>query len=105
MRLACQIVAPRTLHKPNKPCRKQTSVNALKFWEIAAQLNPEMTEVQATWQAVQQLPTIAALMSEAGIAEGAGQIEEAETHPARGDCFVPSMGALPKQPMPGFNKA
>ena len=53
-------------------------LNALKFWEIAAQLNPEMTEVQATWQAVQQLPTIAALMSEAGIAEGSGQIEEAE---------------------------
>ena len=53
--------------------------NALKFWEIAAQLNPQMTEVQATWQAVQQLPTIAALMSEADIAERAGQVEAANT--------------------------
>ena len=52
---------------------------ALKFWEIAAQLNPQVTEVQATWQAVQKIPTISALMSEADIAERAGQLEDAES--------------------------
>jgi len=53
--------------------------NALKFWEIAAQLNPQKVEVQSTWQAVQQIPTISALMSEADIAERAGQVEDANT--------------------------
>ena len=53
--------------------------NALKFWEIAAQLNPQKVEVQSTWQAVQQIPTISALMSEADIAERAGQVEAANT--------------------------
>ena len=53
--------------------------NALKFWEIAAQLNPQKIEVQSTWQAVQQIPTISALMSEADIAERAGQVEDANT--------------------------
>ena len=53
--------------------------NALKFWEIAAQLNPQKIEVQSTWQAVQQIPTISALMSEADIAERAGQVEAANT--------------------------
>jgi tetratricopeptide (TPR) repeat protein len=52
---------------------------ALKFWEIAAQLNPQVTEVQATWQAVQKIPTISALMSEADIAERGGQLENAES--------------------------
>ena len=53
--------------------------NALKFWEIAAQLNPQKVEVQSTWQAVQQIPTISALISEADIAERAGQVEDANT--------------------------
>ena len=53
--------------------------NALKFWEIAAQLNPQKIEVQSTWQAVQQIPAISALMSEADIAERAGQVEAANT--------------------------
>ena len=53
--------------------------NALKFWEIAAQLNPQKVEVQSTWQAVQQIPAISALMSEADIAERAGQVEAANT--------------------------
>ena len=53
--------------------------NALEFWEIAAQLNPQKVEVQSTWQAVQQIPTISALMSEADIAERAGQVEAANT--------------------------
>lgn len=57
---------------------EENSLNALKFWEIVAQLNPQMTEVQATWQAVQQLPAISALMSEAGIAERAGRLNDAE---------------------------
>ena len=54
------------------------SVDALKFWAIAARLNPQKTDIQTTWQAVQKIPAIEALMSEADLAERAGKIEAAE---------------------------
>lgn len=67
------------LAQAQKALSEANDRNALKFWEIAAQLNPQRVEVQATWQAVQQLPAISALMSEADIAERAGQVEDADT--------------------------
>ena len=57
---------------------QENSDAALSLWEITARLHPQDPNLQATWQAVQQLPMIAALMAEAQLAEQAGQLDAAQ---------------------------
>lgn len=66
------------LTRAQQALNQENSNAARKLWEISAQLHPQDSKVQATWQAVQQLPAISALRAEAQLAERAGQLADAQ---------------------------
>ena len=79
----------RYLQQANAALEQGDAEAARLPWEITARLYPDDPVIQSTWETVQQLPTITALIAEASRAQAVGEFVDAERQLSEASALLP----------------